>query len=367
MWRDNHFSIYPNQSTRVALHILYWIIVYFFTLFINGFSFEGNIFNPPNLLFSTSTILTTALVHYFICYVTFPKVRQKKWLQVILHLFFVYIASVLLARTSLVILKDLFPNSRMIVLSYNMFKLDTLRNIFSYSVVLWTLSITIWYNILGIAIKVGKDFYENWQEKLAVIREKNTMELNFLRAQIQPHFLFNALNSIYGLVLENEEASKVVLQLSDLLRFSLYGSAKGEITLREEMEFLTNYILLEKMRHKKSRVSIDYNFEAVENREARITPLILVNFIENAFKHGINASIKNTWVNVVMTEQAGILTFEVSNNKPAPTAVKKKDDQSSGVGLMNVKRRLELEYPDRFSLDIKETEDIYSIKLIIKL
>jgi LytS/YehU family sensor histidine kinase len=216
-------------------------------------------------------------------------------------------------------------------------------------------------------IKIVKDFYESSREKLAIVQEKKSMEISFLRAQIHPHFLFNTLNSIYGLIIQNEEASKVVIQLSNLLRFSLYDSAKEHITLKEEIEFLSNYLLLEKMRYKESRVQIEYDFGQIGNTEKVIKPLILISFIENAFKHGINATIKNAWIKLSMTEKEGLLTFHSANNKPVAAAGKKSNEPGTGLGLKNVRRRLELEYQTRYSLDIKETDDVYEVTLILAL
>jgi LytS/YehU family sensor histidine kinase len=238
---------------------------------------------------------------------------------------------------------------------------------FNRKIIIGVLSFTIWFNIPGIILKILKDYHESTLEKLAIAQEKNTMEINFLRAQIQPHFLFNSLNTVYGLVIENEKASKVVIQLANLLRFSLYGSTKEHITLKEEIEFLTNYLQLEKLRHKESRVQIDYDFEQVQNGEKIIKPLILINFIENAFKHSINASIQNTWIKLSITEKEGMLTFHAVNNKPVASVAKKEPATVGGLGLKNVRRRLELEYHERHMLNIKETDNQYEVALVLML
>lgn len=266
------------------------------------------------------------------------------------------------------VLKDMYPENSVISGMYLRYGVDHFSKIVALNSIIWVLTFTIWYTIPGVTIKVIKDSYENIQEKLAIIKEKNAIELNFLRAQIQPHFLFNALNSIYGLVIENEAASQAVLQLSNLLRFTIHDSTKSDITLQEEIVFLTNYILLEKIRQKESRVQINYDFEKIGNRERFIKPLIIVNFIENAFKHGINASIKKMWVNMTMVEADGILTFQIANNKPETTSASLAgDNKRHGIGLSNVQRRLELEYQDCYSLHVKETEDIFEVILVIKL
>jgi len=367
MDRNNEFSIYPSQSVKNALHVLYWMLMFFFITFITSYSFKANVFNEVNVLFSSSVLLNTMLIHYFVCYFSFQHIRKKRRALILLDILGVYILAVLITTCSLTFLKYFRPENAVIGKLHQRYAVNSFEKVFSGELLIWIFSFIIWFNTLGIIIKIVKDFHESSLEKLAIANEKNSMEINFLRAQIQPHFLFNSLNSIYGLVLDNEEASKVIIQLSNLLRFSLYDTEKGSITLREEIDFLVNYLLLEKMRHKESRVQIEYDFNQIENNEKTIKPLILINFIENAFKHGINASINNTWVKLAVTEKEGLLTFRASNNKPAVTTGKKSNEKSSGLGLKNVRRRLELEYHTRYNLDIKETEDVYEVALVIKL
>lgn len=285
----------------------------------------------------------------------------------ILDFLVIYLVSLLITTGSLNVLRHQYPENEVILRLYQRFTVNSFRKIFDSELLLWISSFIIWFSTSGIIIKIVKDFHESSLEKLAIAQEKNSMEINFLRAQIQPHFLFNALNSIYGLIIENEKASKVVIQLADLLRFSLYDSAKKYITLREEIGFLSNYLLLEKMRHKESRVQIEYDFGKIENQERIITPLILITFIENAFKHGINASIKNAWIKLSITEKEGLLTFHAANNKPIVTIGKKNNETTGNLGLKNVRRRLELEYQMRYSLDINETDDVYEVTLVLKL
>ncbi|SDG14518.1 GHKL domain-containing protein [Chitinophaga filiformis] len=367
MERSNEFSIYPNESAKRLLHILYWVMMLFFIMAITSYSFKASVFNTKSALFSTGVLFNTILIHYFVCYFGFQHIRKRRWVLMILDILAIYLVSLLITTSSLNLLKYLFPEDAVITRLYQNFAVNSFRKAFNGELLLWILSLIIWFNTFGIIIKIGKDFHESSLEKLAIAQEKNSMEISFLRAQIQPHFLFNTLNSIYGLIIHNEEASKVVIQLSNLLRFSLYDSAKEHITLKEEIEFLTNYLLLEKMRYKESRVQIEYDFEQVENKEKIIKPLILINFIENAFKHGINATIRSAWIKLSMTEKDGILTFHSANNKPVAATGKRNNESTGGLGLKNVRRRLELEYQTRYSLDIKETDDVYEVALILKL
>lgn len=365
---NNKFSIYHSQSTRISLHILYWIVFYFFMLFVSRLSFNMRLFDPINVLFSCGELLIIITIHYFISYFTFSYVREKKWRNVFINLLLVYLISVMGATVIFKVLKELHPESEVISTYYRHYAVDDYTKLFSFNSALWVLINIVWYTIPGMLIKIIKDTYESLQEKLAIIKEKNAIELNFLRAQIQPHFLFNSLNNIYGLVIDNEIACQAVLQLSDLLRFSIHDGKKDIIKLQEEIVFLSNYIQLEKIRHKEERVQINYDFDKIENKDLPIKPLILVNFIENAFKHGVNASIYKMWVNIDMVEESGLLTFRIANNKP-PIAVASPviDTKSNGIGLSNVQRRLELEYRECYSLHVKETEEIFEVVLVIKL
>jgi hypothetical protein len=365
MERSSEFSIYPNRSVKHLLHLLYWVLMLFFIMVITSYSFRASVFSTESMLFSCGVLVNTILVHYFVCNFVFRHVMRQRWVLIVLDIPAVYIISLLTTTCTLTWLRYFRPENAIVDRLYKQFTVHSIGKPFEGELILWILSLLIWFNTVGIIIKIVKDFHESSLEKFAIAQEKNSMEISFLRAQIQPHFLFNTLNSIYGLIIHNEEASNVVIQLSNLLRFSLYDSAKGHITLKEEIEFLSNYLLLEKMRYKESRVQIEYDFGQIENKEKIIKPLILINFIENAFKHGINATIKHAWIKLSMTEKEGILTFHSANNKPITS--KKTHESAGGLGLKNVRRRLELEYQTRYSLDIKETDEVYEVSLILKL
>ncbi|MFT3823317.1 MAG: sensor histidine kinase [Chitinophagaceae bacterium] len=366
---SNEFSIYRTRKGRVLIHILYWLGLSFFVQFVNTFSFNLSPFSKECILFTLGVTIAVIVVHYFICHFMFRHIRKKKWLLVAFDLVMVYVLYFLILKLVLIVVMRLYPNHAGFVMLDNNLSVSNLWNISNRrrSLVIGILSFIVWYNGPGLILKIAKDYHESTQEKLAIARERNSMEINFLRAQIQPHFLFNSLNSIYGLVIENEKASKVVIQLADLLRFSLYDSTREHITLKEEVGFLTNYLQLEKIRHKESRVQIEYDFSRIGNLEKTIKPLMLVNFVENAFKHGINASIHNAWIKLSITEKDGLLTFHSVNNKPVAAINKKTNESAGGLGLKNVQRRLELEYPARYKLDVHETTDAYEVVLILHL
>lgn len=270
-------------------------------------------------------------------------------------------------------LRDKYPDNTGLKRVFNAYGLQSWVDIFSFRSLILVLSIPVQYNSITILLKISIDFYRNQQEKLLIQQERNAMELGFLRMQIQPHFLFNSLNNIYGMVLDNPHAADSITKLSDLLRFSVESSKKEWIALDEEIAFLKDYIDLERIRHREDKVQITYDFTGVAGLEKQIKPLLLVNFIENAFKHGVNASAGKSWVVMALKEKNGKVFFSIRNSKPKHIESRREaislrgKKEESGVGLENVRRRLELEYPERYTLNVRETEAEYQVELLLVL
>ena len=210
-------------------------------------------------------------------------------------------------------------------------------------------------------------FVEDWFELEATRKQLQndnlTAELRFLKAQINPHFLFNTLNNLYYLAFTNSpNTTEVIAKLSQMMRYMIYESNHQRVPLSKEIEYLENYISLEKLRLE-AHIPIDFEVEGkVEN--VRIAPLILITFLENAFKHGISNSQKEAWIkaNLVIKEQD--ITYTVSNSKIPKDS--RTVTEKSGIGLQNVKRRLELSYPNQYQLDIQDAPNTYDIELKIK-
>ncbi|MCX6212981.1 histidine kinase [Spirosoma sp.] len=193
------------------------------------------------------------------------------------------------------------------------------------------------------------------------------LELEFLRSQMNPHFLFNTLNSIYARIFTlDDTAADLVLRLSELMRYSLYEAGVNSIGLDQELSYIQNYLILEKNRL--SSYPIDIQFQQLGQSEGlQIAPLILIVFVENAFKHGVKSmSIPGVvFVNAHINNNE--LTFVVSNSIVANRTTKTVQQRSGGIGLKNVNRRLENLYKDRYQLDVVSEPDRYTIKLLIKL
>jgi hypothetical protein len=200
--------------------------------------------------------------------------------------------------------------------------------------------------------------------KLAQMQQLQTAtELNALRAQINPHFLFNSLNSIYSLVLSrNEKASDAVLRLSDILRYTIYDTRDDFVPLQKELTYLNDYIELQRLRSR-SGAQIQFKIEG-ETTDRKIAPLLFIPLVENAFKHGIRSDTDHAFVYVNFLVKEDYLCLIVSNNRGvvADAVV----EEGSGVGLENVRRRLELIYPGKHQLEISSDKVQFNVKLTVQ-
>lgn len=195
-------------------------------------------------------------------------------------------------------------------------------------------------------------------------QERIKSELSYLKLQISPHFLYNSLNSIYSLAVEkSDKTAEVVLKLSELTRYMTYTSEQKYVHLDEEIAHLENFISLQKIRLIDD-VIVDFKFETDKKNDI-IEPMLLIPFIENAFKHGISYS-NNAEINIHLSVKNHKLHFAIKNQMFQTTS-KSISEDNSGIGLPNVKRRLELLYPDKHNLNISQTEKEFEVKLNIDL
>ncbi|MCF0040782.1 sensor histidine kinase [Dyadobacter fanqingshengii] len=222
------------------------------------------------------------------------------------------------------------------------------------------------YSVVAIVVVVhlAKQWYVSQQEKQQLRNEKLEAELKLLKAQIHPHFLFNTLNNLYSLtVTESKKAPEIVYKLSQLLSYMLYDSNKTTVPLQMEIDYIENYITLEKIRYEE-RLDVSLNvFNNIDH--ISIAPLLILPFIENSFKHGFINEIGKVWVNIDILTSDNQLIIKVENSKGKIEADAAKS-AVGGIGLLNVKKRLELIYKDRYDLHIVD-EETYLIILKIKL
>jgi hypothetical protein len=189
-------------------------------------------------------------------------------------------------------------------------------------------------------------------------------ELALLKSQVNPHFFFNTLNSLYALSLEkSDQVPDVVLKLSDLMRYVLDSSNKKTVPLEDEVQFLKSYISLEQLRLPEKtdiRVSVKGDLQT-----HCIAPMLLIPFVDNSFKHGLSSSIGDGYIHVSITIERKNLHFQVKNSKPQPESRDK--TERPGMGLENVKRRIALLYPDKHQLNIADNPKSYCVELLLNL
>ncbi|MEO7988836.1 MAG: histidine kinase [Chryseolinea sp.] len=207
-------------------------------------------------------------------------------------------------------------------------------------------------------------FVVEWLElearKKEVENEKLTAELNFLKAQINPHFLFNTLNNLYYLAYtKSENTTEVIAKLSQMMRYMIYDSNHAKVLLTKEIEYIESYISLERLRLN-NQIPIEF---AVEGNVSTvlITPFILITFLENAFKHGVTNNNPSAWVKISLRINGKECLYTVSNSKIV--SAQADNGGKSGIGLQNVHRRLALSYPDQYELNVDDQPDTYTVQL----
>ncbi|MFD0991871.1 sensor histidine kinase [Tenacibaculum geojense] len=190
--------------------------------------------------------------------------------------------------------------------------------------------------------------------------EKAKTELIHLQSQVNPHFFFNILNNLYGLIdKDTNKAKELILKLSTLMRYSIYEGQKSSVTLKQEVNFIQNYLELHKMRYHKN-VTTSFNID-IENEELKIMPLMYIILVENAFKHGVEVLRDNPFVHISLASKQDRVTFTIENNFDVDEIT------NTGIGLKNLKQRLQLVYPKKHQLLHAKKGNVYSAKLILQL
>ena len=227
-------------------------------------------------------------------------------------------------------------------------------NIAIINVVIFTFfSIAINYAYKGILLQIQ---YEKTK------RRQVEAELKLLQSQVNPHFLFNTLNNIYAQNLVHpEEANDMILQLADLMRYQIESSKKNEVSIDDEIEFLENYIALEKKRST-DRIKVSFAVDKAANLTMNIPPMLFIPFIENAYKHGISAEGESS-INILLGVKEQGISFKIENQIP----VRKQMVKSTKTGLENIKKRLELLYPNKHKLAINTDNNFYNVQLDIQI
>lgn len=220
---------------------------------------------------------------------------------------------------------------------------------------------------LGVLIKIIRAIAENQLREAQLAAATSKSELHLLQSQISPHFLFNTLNNMYGLsITHHEKIPALLLKLSELLRYSVYDANETYVPLKDEMTYINNYIEFERIRIG-DRLVMTTDLEEITNTDIKIAPMLLIVFIENAFKHSKNTAEQQIFIAITLKTWGNSILFSVknsySNGKEESTIMNK----NSGFGLSSVNKRLDLLYHNEFDLSIQKEEAFYTIMLQLKM
>src|SRR5436190_20544073 len=365
-----------ERSLRFRRHLLFWTLWFFYLivtyLIPTNWIPAWNIYGPKphiekygivlSLLRIIMAGLLLTLVHmclvYGILYYFLPRYfsKNKNWIitTVLLLLFFCMIAFL-----------NYFNFVLALYISTRIGYFESMPGM-AFIIPLWGRQILFNYPTvvgLALAIKLLKNWYLKQNEAAQVAREKINAELQLLKAQVHPHFLFNTLNNIYSFIINNSPAAPgAISKLSTLLRYIIYECNQPVVQLEKELKMIRDYIDLEKFRYGESfNMSLHMQGDASNKM---ICPLLLIPFLENSFKHGASQMLAYPWVNLDIVVNDQHLYFNLSNSKPTITG---ENAVSKGLGLRNVKKRLAILYPESHSLSITEDSMKFSVSLKIPL
>ncbi|QRR02171.1 sensor histidine kinase [Dyadobacter sandarakinus] len=212
-------------------------------------------------------------------------------------------------------------------------------------------------------IALSVKFFKMWFERKQAATEA---ELNFLKGQLHPHFLFNTLNNLYALTLnQSPQSPAVVMGLAEILRYMLYEANTGVVSLERDIRIVESYIALEKIRYDE-RLDITFSIHGSLS-EHRIVPLLILPLVENAFKHGASEQVGQAWINMDLRVKDQLLKFKISNSRPELPAHPDLRPHHVSIGLANVRKRLEILYPQAHQLRIFEEPEVFAVILEIEL
>lgn len=327
---------FTRKIPKIILHFAFWISIYLAIAY-------QNIDAPPiHHLYFLRDLVIWAIAAYINLYLLLPYFfLRKKYLSYTILL----IINILAIAFVLTLFRNFTEKSATIVFLANI--LDTFFAI-----------------IIIASLKLLRDNSRKQMQIKTLENAKLTTELSLLKAQINPHFFFNSLNNLYGMVLQNrnKQASNMILKLSNLMRYVLESNTKEVVSLEDEVKFIQNYLALEQIRLSQD---FDIHFEiSLTHQNTKIPPLLFITLVENVFKHAITQHTEKGFAHFSLSLQDTQLFFEAKNSLPTHQT---NTAEKTGTGLQNLRKRLEILYPHKYTLSIEKTEKMYQINLFFEL
>ncbi|MBW4361356.1 sensor histidine kinase [Flavobacterium taihuense] len=343
-----------STSQKIKMYTIYWLGYILLFSLIQGLP-EADFWRA--LSNECYSVLPKILFVLLIVEVAMPLLffKKKRALFILTYLFSILFFA---------FIQRLIDNYIIIAFNLTEWKIEPLFSapVYLYNVIKLQFVITI-----PLAIKLVYYLAEEKNRVQTILSEKLEAELFSLRNQFHPHFLFNVLNSLYSKILsKSDDSADIVLQISDFLRYSVYDVNSKYIPLEKEIEYLKNYISLQQLRFD-NRLELSFSTNGICKNQF-IEPFLILPFIENSFKYCLNDANSQAWITISITASEEWLTIKIENSLPADFSKNRNIENSySGVGITNVKRRLELLYPNQHSLIIKNEEDSFFVSLKIKI
>ncbi|PWA07639.1 sensor histidine kinase [Flavobacterium laiguense] len=341
---------------RILSHSLFWfgfLIIHFVTK-----SFDYKKYDDLVYIFLSETIIQ-AIGAYVLIYVLIPNllIPKKYLLFIVLFAIWLYLVFTMLTALKYFHLEPKFPQYYS---EWDKCPNTLLQRLISFRLFFTK---TIWLFFPASVIGLIR-FYKNQQHLSKIEEEKKSMELKALKSQLNPHFLFNTLNNLYALTLKKDDkAPEIIAKLSEILDFVLYRCNDDFVCIKKEINLLENYISLEKLRYNENRLDISFTKDIHE--DSKISPLILLTFVENAFKHGVINETEKAVIHMNLETKKQQIIFGIENTKPQNETARRSD--KSQIGLENVRKQLDLLYPKRHQLDIEETQKMHLVRLTLNI
>lgn len=337
----------------LILHSIFWGIILMIVIASNIFDNSKHTLTDYFITYVVYGIINVSIfyLNYIFLIPGLIKKRKKYWLYVLVFLLIIAIA--VIAKTAVAVL---YPDDVLVYIGAKGKKVEIPVHNFIIAVTF----LSGFFMISSCIIKFTIDWFSSERIQRNLESERREMELQFLKSQLNPHFLFNSLNNIYSLAYQkSEKTADAIMKLSEIMRYMIYESNTPTVALSKEVDYLTNYIELQKIRFKDGAyVELTLNGEIDDQK---IVPLMLISFVENAFKHGVVNDPENpVKINIIANQK--ILHFSVINKKN-----QQNKDAQGGVGLTNVERRLQLVYPDRYKLNVVNSATHYTCELMIDI
>jgi two-component system, LytTR family, sensor kinase len=342
-----NFKWSTKKWIAVFLHVIFWIVLFLLPYFLRPiYDINGHPRQPPPDFFYIHLIdfITWIAIFYFNIYLLIPRLfYKKKYWQYLSALVFIFLVLLLIHR-----------------LTFYTFLSDRPYRLNGF--ILFSIFPCVFIIALSIAFKMFSDQIKNEAKAKEKETENLKTELAFLRSQVSPHFMFNVLNNMVALARKrSDQLEPSLIKLSSLLRYMLYETNEQSVALEKEVEYLQSYIDLQQQRFGKN-VRLHVDLKEIDNSYF-IEPMLLIPFVENAYKHGIGM-VEDAEIKIVLKVENGLLEFDVKNKFVETVQT---GDQTTGIGLNNVERRLNLLYKSRHSLTLEKNENWFLASLKINI